>query len=471
MRPVLSVTSECVPLVKTGGLADVAGALPFALRPEGWSMRTLLPGYPQVMEALTGAKAVAELPDHFGGRARLVAGKAGGLDIIALDAPHLYDRPGSPYLDTGGVDHPDNPQRFAALGFAAAEIARGAVEGYAPEVVHCHDWQAGLAPYYLRDHSVGTVFTIHNIAFQGTAPADLIDGLRLDRRDFTEAGYEYWGQVSALKAGLRYATKLTTVSPTYAEELTTPEFGMGLDGLLRSRERDLVGILNGIDTEAWNPATDPAIASFKTPKGKARAKRRLRKEFGLSETDGPLTVVVSRLSHQKGLDVLLEALPALIDRGGQLVLLGSGDRALEARFRAASAHPNVAAHIGYDEAMSHRIIAGGDAILIPSRFEPCGLTQLYGLRYGTIPVVARTGGLVDTVIDAGPMARRAGVATGLQFGPVTAHALATALMKLVDLYHDGATWSRMQRNAMATEVGWDASAPAYAALYDEVARA
>ena len=471
MRQVLSVTSECVPLVKTGGLADVAGALPAALAPEGWAIRTLLPGYPQVMKALRGAKPVADLPDHFGGPARLLAGRAAGLDILALDAPHLYDRPGTPYLDAGGADFPDNPQRFAALSFAAFEVARGAIPGWQPEIVHCHDWQAGLTPYYLRDDGVGSVLTIHNIAFQGVAPAYLIDALRLDRRDFNEGGYEYWGQVSSLKAGLRYATRLTTVSPTYAAELTTPEFGMGLDGLLRARERDLHGILNGIDTEAWNPATDPAIATFRTPKGKARAKKALRAEFDLPEAEGPLCVVVSRLSHQKGLDVLLGALPALIDRGGQLVLLGTGDRDIEAELRTAARHPNVAVHIGYDEALSHRVIAGGDAILIPSRFEPCGLTQLYGLRYGTVPVVARTGGLADTVIDASPVALRAGVATGLQFSPVTTHALATALLRLVDLHGDAPTWARMQKNAMATDVGWDASAPAYAALYEEVAGA
>lgn len=471
MRQALSVTSECVPLVKTGGLADVAGALPGALAREGWKLRTLLPGYPAVMKALGVPTTVAEFPDHFGGKARVLAGMVRELDMLVLDAPHLYDRPGTPYLDAGGVDYPDNPQRFAALGFAAAKIAQGAIKGWVPEVVHCHDWQAGLAPYYLRDSGIGTIFTIHNMAFQGVAPAYLIDAMGLDRGDFNEDGYEYWGQVSTLKAGLRYATRLTTVSPTYADELQSPEFGMGLDGLLRVRERDLKGILNGIDTDDWDPASDPHIATFKTPKGKSRAKAQLRREFDLPKTDGPVAVVVSRLSHQKGLDVLLAALPALIDRGGQLVVLGTGDRALEAELSKAAAHPNVAVHIGYDEAMSHRVIAGGDAIIIPSRFEPCGLTQLYGLRYGTIPVVARTGGLVDTVIDASPMARRAGVATGLQFGPVTPHALATALLRLIDLYHDTPTWARMQKNAMATEVGWDASAPAYAALYDEVASA
>ncbi|MEO1195627.1 MAG: glycogen synthase GlgA [Pseudomonadota bacterium] len=470
MRPVLSVTSECAPLVKTGGLADVAGALPAALAPKGWQMRTLLPGYPAVMTALTKPKTAAKITDLFGGAARVLAGKAGGLDLLVLDAPHLYDRPGTLYLDEAGKDFADNPQRFAALSLAAAEIAKGAVKGWGPEVVHCHDWQAGLVPYYLRDASVGTVFTIHNIAFQGVAPAAMVETLGIDRGDFIEQGLEYWGQVSALKAGLRWADQISTVSPTYAAELTTPEFGMGMEGLLRARERDLTGILNGVDTEVWNPAEDDAIAAYKTPKGKARNKKHLRKAFGLPETDGPLAVVVSRLSDQKGLDVLLDALPALVDRGGQLALLGTGDPALEAKFRAAAEHPNVAVHIGYDEALSHQVIAGGDAILIPSRFEPCGLTQLYGLRYGTIPVVARTGGLVDTVIDASPAALRAGVATGLQFGPVTPHALATALLRLVDLYQDAPTWARMQKNAMASEVGWDMSAGEYATLYEKVAQ-
>ncbi|MEO1239332.1 MAG: glycogen synthase GlgA [Pseudomonadota bacterium] len=470
MRSVLSVTSECAPLVKTGGLADVAGALPGALVAEGWQLRTLLPGYPAVIKALSSAKVGLTLDSFFGGSARVLTAKAAGLELLVLDAPHLFDRAGSLYLDEAGRDFDDNPQRFAALSQTAAAIAQGAVKGFRPEVVHCHDWQAGLAPYYLRDTPVGTVFTIHNIAFQGVAPAQMVETLGIDRTDFIEEGLEYWGQISALKAGLRWADQLTTVSPTYAAELTTPEFGMGMEGLLRARERDLSGILNGVDTAAWNPATDKAITAYKTPKGKARNKIKLRKDFGLPETDGPLAVVVSRLSHQKGLDVLLDALPALVDRGGQLALLGTGDPALEAQFRKAAEHPNVAVHIGYDEALSHRVIAGGDAILIPSRFEPCGLTQLYGLRYGTIPVVARTGGLVDTVIDASPAARRAGVATGLQFGPVTPHALATALLRLVDLYHDTPTWAKMQKNAMTSEVGWDMSAGAYARLYEKVAQ-
>lgn len=471
MRNVLSVTSEYVPLVKTGGLADVAGALPGALAAHGWEMRTVLPGYRPVMARTGAAKTVLDLPDMFGGRGRVLLAKVGGLHVYVLDAPHLFDRDGSLYLDATGLDYVDNPERFAALSWAAAKIAADGAAGWKPELIHCHDWQAGLVPYFVRKAGAktSTVFTIHNVAFQGVASADRIGSMRLDRADFTATGYEYWGQVSTMKAGLVWSDRITTVSPTYAAELQTPEFGMGMEGLLRSREADLTGILNGIDTEVWNPATDSEIATYKTPKGKARAKAQLLKEMKLGKTDGPLCAVISRLSHQKGLDVLLEALPALVDRGGQLVLLGSGDPALEAAFRNAAGHPNIAIHVGYDEALSHRIIAGADAILVPSRFEPCGLTQLYGLRYGTIPVVAMTGGLADTVINASPMALRSGVATGIQFQQVTAHAMALALIRTAELFKDKPTWEVLQRNAMRQEVGWEASAAEYAALYEEVA--
>jgi starch synthase len=472
VRQVLSVASECAPLVKTGGLADVVGALPAALKVHGWETRTLLPGYPKVMAALEGAAEVAADPNLFGGAARLLSGQAGRLDLFVLDAPHLYDRPGLPYGDPDGKDWPDNPERFAALAWAAAGIAATGARGWTPEVVHAHDWQAGLAPYYLRQAGTATpaLLTIHNVAFQGLAPAARLSSLRLDRADFTQDGFEYWGQISALKAGVAFAARVTTVSPTYARELRTEEFGMGLQGMLRARETDLSGILNGIDMEIWDPATDPMIrARYRTARGKARNKRALRREFGLPDTPGPLAIVISRLTHQKGLDLLLEALPAFVDRGGQLAVLGSGDPELERAFAAAAAsHPLIAVRIGYDEGLSHRMFAGADAVLVPSRFEPCGLTQLYGLRYGAIPLVAYTGGLVDTVIDSTPMALRSGVATGIQFHPITSDALAAALIRLVDLYNDSPTWSRLQANAMRQPVGWDGSAAEYAALYEAV---
>jgi starch synthase len=474
MRQALSVASECVPFVKTGGLADVAGALPHAMKSTGWEVRTILPGYRQVMAGLKRPKAVLAEADLFGGPARLLSVKAGGQAVFIVDAPHLYDRAGGPYLDASGNDFPDNAERFAALSWMAARLAADGIEGFAPEVLHAHDWQAGFAPVYLAEmgarERVGSLLTIHNIAFHGLAPAAMRERLRLPASGFTQHGFEFWGQINALKAGIVWADRVSTVSPTYADELKTPEFGWGLDGVLRARGAAFSGILNGVDEESWNPATDDAIDRFRAPAGKAKAKARLRKEFGLPDAEGPLAVVVSRLSEQKGLDLLLDALPALTDRGGQLVLLGSGDRRLEWEWQRAAQHPNVAVHIGYDEALSHRIIAGGDAILVPSRFEPCGLTQMYGLRYGTVPVVARTGGLADTVIDASPVALRSGVATGLQFHPVTAHALAGALMRLCDLYAQPKVWAQMQKNGMRQALGWDIAAADYAALYAEVSR-
>ena len=468
MTRVLSVASECAPLVKTGGLADVVGALPAALRDQGVQTRTLVPGYPAVMAALQDGAEVAYFHDLFGGWARILSGQAAGLDLVVIDAPHLYARAGSPYMAPGGQDWPDNPERFAALSWMGAHLGIHGVGGWHPQVLHGHDWQGGLVPQYLRQMGGGpaTVLTIHNIAFTGSTDPGRMHSLRLDPWHFHPEGYEFYGGISALKAGLMGADALTTVSPTYAEELMTPEYGMGLDGVMRHRRESLTGILNGIDTDAWNPAADPAIQPYGAPGGKAPNKAALRAEMGLPDADGPLCVIVSRMTHQKGLDLLLEALPALLDHGGQLALLGSGDPGLEYAFRmAGERNPHVAVRIGYDEALSHRLIAGGDAILVPSRFEPCGLTQMYGLRYGAVPVVGLTGGLADTVINASPAALARGVATGLQFSPVTADALRGALTRLCLLYRDAETWSRLQDNAMAHPVGWDQSARAYAALY------
>ncbi|MEO0484327.1 MAG: glycogen synthase GlgA [Pseudomonadota bacterium] len=473
---VLSVASECAPLVKTGGLADVVGALPAALLAHGVTSRVLLPGYPAVMERVSGAETVYERTELYGAAARLLAATVAGIDLLVLDAPHLFKREGSIYLGPDGADWPDNPERFAALSRVACDIANGAMEDWQPDVVHAHDWQAGFAPYYIARSPaagrVGTVMTIHNIAFQGLAPAEKAAKLGVQIEDFHAGGVEYWGQVSALKAGIGFAAKPATVSLTYAQELLTPHFGMGLEGVLHSRRADFTGILNGIDTNVWNPATDPEIAAYKTPQGKAKNTLALRAEFGLPDSDGPLCVLISRMTEQKGLDLLLEALPTLTDAGGQLALLGSGDPALEAAFKAAAdADPNVSVKIGYDEALSHRMVAGGDAILVPSRFEPCGLTQMMGLAYGTPPVVALTGGLADTVIPATPATLAKGVATGIQFYPITAEALSGALLTLTKLFADKPTWKKMQRNAMAHPVGWDSSAAAYAALYREIADA
>lgn len=468
MTRVLSVASECVPLIKTGGLADVVGALPAAMAAVGVEMRVMIPGYRAVLETLDRAKPVMTWDDLFGGPARLRVGTLGDEVLYVLDAPHLFDRDGGPYNDPDGRDWPDNPQRFAALSKAAARAAAEGLGGWRPDVLHCHDWQTGFAPLYLRQMGMGarvaSVITIHNIAFLGMAPTDMVETLDLPPEGFTQEGFEFWGHISALKAGLVHADKITTVSPRYAEEIMTPEFGNGLDGLLRNRQGDLLGILNGIDAELWAPP-------YETPAGKAPHRAALRAEFGLPDWSGPLCIMVSRLSEQKGLDLLREALPALLDNGGQLVLLGSGDPGLEQAFRdLAAAHEGVAVTIGYDEALARRMFAGGDAVLVPSRFEPCGLTQLYGLRHGTIPLVAMTGGLADTVVDASPAGLAARAATGVQFHPVTAQALAHAFTRLIRLYHDRPTWELMMKNAMAAPFDWTRSAATYAALYAEMTR-
>ena len=304
MRRVLSVASECAPLVKTGGLADVAGALPAALKPLGWETRTLLPGYPKVMAALGKAEGGRDRPRSLRRpRAPPVGDARAASTSSSSTRPTSMTGPGSPYLGPDGKDWPDNPERFAALSWMAAGIAAKGAGGWTPEIVHAHDWQAGLAPYYVHTGGSGTpsILTIHNVAFQGLAPAARLSSLRLNRADFTQDGFEFWGQISALKAGIAFATRVTTVSPTYARELRTEEFGMGLQGMLRARETDLSGILNGIDMETWDPATDPMIRSrYRTPKGKLRNKRALRREFGLPDTPGPLAVVVSRLTAPEG---------------------------------------------------------------------------------------------------------------------------------------------------------------------------
>lgn len=474
MTRVLFVVSECAPLIKTGGLADVAGALPTALAVYGDEVRTLLPGYRSVLAQLIKPVTVKTFADLFGGPAKLLACKVAGLDLLIIDAPHLFDRDGSIYVTAEGQDWPDNPERFAALSYVGAQIAKSGASGWLPEIVHGHDWQAGLTPEYMHAAGVDVpfVFTVHNIAFHGNTGADRLGALGLDETRFNADHFEFWGQISALKSALMGATKITTVSQTYTEELLTPEFGIGMDGVLRHRQADLVGIVNGIDEEIWNPETDLNIKPYKTAAGKAANKTALQKTFGLGKADGPLCVLVSRLTEQKGIDLLLAALPALLDRGGQLALLGSGDPQLEvALLEAARQHENLSVKIGYNEALSHQMMAGGDVILVPSRFEPCGLTQLYGLRYGTLPLVALTGGLADTVINASPAALARGVATGLQFFPITAAALTNAFVRIAALYAQPKIWKTMQRNAMKQPVGWETSAAEYHAIYASLSKA
>ena len=467
---VLSVASECVPLIKTGGLADVVGALPAALAVQGWDMRVLLPAYRVLRGQLADMREILVEPGLFGGVGRVFQGELAGVSVLLLDAPHLYDRDGGPYSGAAG-DWSDNAQRFAALSWVAARIAReGLADGWKPDVLHAHDWQAGLAPAYLRyggNAGVASVITVHNIAFQGWAPAAMLGELRLPLEQFHPGALEYYGGLSSLKAGLVTADRITTVSSGYAAELMRPEFGMGLQGVISARAGVVSGILNGIDTGVWSPEAEAVPYTAKSMQGKAVSRAALCAEFGL-DVPGPLAILVSRLTDQKGIDLLGATIPDFVAAGGGLVVLGSGDPKLEADVRGlAVQHPGrVAVRIGYDEAMSHRLFAGGDAVLVPSRFEPCGLTQLYGLRYGTVPVVSAVGGLADTVIHASPAALSAGVATGVVFHPVDAMALGLALRHLRALYDDRDVWAQIQANAMRQPVGWEQGAAAYAALYE-----
>jgi starch synthase len=469
----LSVASEIYPLIKTGGLADVAGALPGALAGQGVAARTLVPGYPAVMAKLGKTKVVRRYDDLFGASAAVLAGEVAGLDLLVLDAPEYFTRDGGPYGDHGGNDWADNWRRFAALSRVGADIAEGALKGWRPDIVHVHDWQAAMTAAYMRfgpAASVPKVVTIHNLAFQGRFAADIFPRLGLPPEAWGVNGVEYYGGIGYLKAGLVSAEAITTVSPTYAQEIRSSVHGMGLDGLINGRVDRLHGILNGVDTDIWNPAADPLIArpySARALAGRVVNRRALERRFDLDADDAPIFIIVSRLTWQKGMDLMVEALDHLVAAGAKLAVLGSGDHPLEgALLGAADRHRGrIGVQIGYDEPLSHLLQAGGDAILIPSRFEPCGLTQLYGLRYGCVPVVARVGGLADTVIDANEAAVAAGAATGLVFTPSDPLALHGAINRAVDLYRDKAAWQAMQRAGMRADVSWTHSAARYAALY------
>lgn len=474
----LSVASECTPFVKTGGLADVVGALAKVLSAHDVECRVLLPLYHQIEHLSKDAETVDEVGTIFGGPVRVLARRQAGIDLLLIDAPHLYDRPGQIYLNDTGADWPDNHLRFGLLSWVAARIGLNGIAGWRPDVIHAHDWQAGLTPVYARQGDVSPppcILTIHNVAFQGIFPATAMGELALDPAGYTREGFEYFDQIGFLKGGLMLADAITTVSPTYARELLTQEFGMGLEGVLATRSAVLTGILNGIDTDAWNPQTDPALVQtygIRSLNRKAANKQALLARFDLSGDPGlPLFSVISRLSEQKGLDIALEALPKVLEQGARFVMLGSGSPDLEDGFaRLARRYPNqVGVQIGFDEDLAHLIQAGADATLVPSRFEPCGLTQLCAMRYGTLPIVSKTGGLADTVIDANAAALVTGCATGFQFAPVTAEKLQDALMRAMDLYADRKTWQKLMRNAMKYPVGWDVSARRMTDLYRALA--
>lgn len=478
---VLHVGAEIFPLIKTGGLADVMGALPQALLARDAQVRLLLPGMPAIMQGVVRQRTVCEIGPVFGAaRVRLQLGEVEGSGVAAyvVDAPYLYQREGNPYLDAEGVEWCDNQQRFALLGWVAAHLASGELDArWTPGLVHAHDWHAAMCCAYLAAHpgpKVASVYTVHNLAYQGLFDASDYHLLGLPARFMAHDALEFHGQLSFMKAGLAYAQRVTTVSPTYAREMATGPFGFGLDGLIRARGADVTGILNGVDGTVWNPRTDTLIGatySSRNLRGKAGCKAALQRDLGLDpDADAPLMVIVSRLTEQKGLDLLLQALPELVAQGAQLAVQGTGDMALETAFaQAARRHPGrVAARIAYDEASAHQMVAGADMILLPSRFEPCGLTQLYGLRYGTVPVVRRVGGLADTVVDASAAALANDTATGFVFGPETADALAGAVERAIAVYRRGEPWRALMRRGMAQDFSWDHAAREYIALYREL---
>ena len=468
---VLSVTSEIYPLIKTGGLADVTGALPLALQKHGVTMRTLVPGYPVVVQALENATTVHDFKTLMGGAATLLSGKAKGLDVFVLDAPHLFDRPGNPYLGPDGKDWPDNAQRYAALSQVAADLSRGALCNYKADILHLHDWQSALAAVYVKYRGgPKTIVTVHNIAFQGQFPPAYFGILDLPPQAFAIDGLEFYGNVGYLKGGLSCASAITTVSPTYANEICTSAYGMGLEGLLQSRRAQLIGIVNGIDTQVWNPETDSTLSAHYSAKDFSNRqinKREIEKRFKLEKGEGIIHGVVSRLTWQKGMDIFASLLDWLVGSGARLAVVGTGEEAIETAFKAAALrHPGrIGVVTAYDEELSHLVQGGCDTMLVPSRFEPCGLTQLYGLRYGCVPVVARTGGLADTIIDSNDAALAAGVATGIQFSPVDGPSLQNALARTANLYSKKALWKTIQARGMGADVSWDHSAAAYVDLY------
>ena len=482
---VLHVAAEVFPLIKTGGLADVVGALPQALIAEGADARLLLPGLPAITDAVLHQKKVCDLGSVFGAvNVSLWLGQMpqSKVKVYVIRAAYLYAREGGPYQAADGSEWSDNLQRFGLLGWVAAHLGAGDLDPeWTPKVLHAHDWHAAMACAYVAAHParrVATVYTVHNLAYQGLFAMADFHMLGLPARLLASSGLEFHNQLCLMKAGLKFADRVTTVSPTYAAEIATPEFGCGLDGVIRGRGTHVSGILNGVDGAVWNPQIDTGLAhrySATDIGGKAVCKRQLQTELGLHvNAKTAVCAVVSRLSSQKGLDLVLAILPDLLKSGAQLVVQGSGDPLLEAAFlQAAQAHPKqVAVRIGYDESWAHRLIAGADIMLVPSRFEPCGLTQLYALRYGTLPLVRRVGGLADTVVNA-TAAGVAGLseedATGFVFEDATAPALLAELNRALGYFDQPVAWATLMHQAMAQDFSWRHPARDYMALYRSLA--
>lgn len=482
---ILHAGSELFPLLKTGGLADVLGALPQARIAEGADVRLVLPGFPALLDAIPHTVVGSQI-HTFAGPITLRFGTYDGVGIYLIDAPHLYQRAGSPYHDNNLHEYQDNYLRFALLGWISSELACGFDVTWRPELIHAHDWHAGLCAAYLaaRNYPVPCVFTVHNLAYQGLFSANHFPELQLPHTFYSPEGLEFYGQISYLKAGLFYASKITFVSPTYAKEVTIPEYGYGLASLLKQRQsqESILGILNGVDYQVWDPQLDPLIPhnyGRQNMLGKAICKMTHQRENQLSVTDKvPLFGVVSRLSTQKGLDLLLEVIPDLLHQGGQLSVLGSGDTNLQLAFeQLARQYPKqVSVLIGYDELHAHKLIAAADVMVVPSRYEPCGLTQLYGLKYGALPLVRHTGGLADTVTDCSLENLADRTATGFVFhdyhGYRSHHGKTTelhdAIRRVFALWNEPTRWKRVRRQGMRMNFSWHASAQKYLALYQSL---
>ncbi len=470
---VLFATPECAPLVKTGGLGDVSGALPPALAQAGIDVRVLLPGYAPVLEHTRGAAVLAEI-EVLGREARILESElVEGVPLLVLDCPALYDRGGGPYQADDGEDWEDNALRFGVLSRAAALLGSDTSPlEWRPDVVHCHDWPTALAPLHMKyqpGRRAASVLTIHNLAFQGLYPWHKVQSLGIPEEARGMDGMEFHGRASFLKAGIVYADAVTTVSPTYAREIQTPELGFGLEGVLQMRAGSLHGVLNGIDTKVWNPQNDPYLASpygILTLERKAANKRLLRRRLGLSEAhERPILGCVGRITHQKGADVIAAAIPEIVAMGAQLALVGTGDREMAAQLKAAEAahRGEVAVFIGFDEALAHLVEAGADAFLMPSRFEPCGMNQMYSQRYGTPPIANATGGLVDTIVDDshGPNG-----ATGFLIPEPGVEPLLAGVRRALSAYRDPPHWKKLQMNGMTRDFGWEPAARAYRRIYE-----
>jgi starch synthase len=465
------VSSEATPFAKTGGLADVVGSLPAALKPQGWDAAVVLPRYGSI--PLGGARRVFDtLPIWFGPNrwdASVYLAVVGGVPFYLVDCPPLYDRPG--LYGEAGEEYPDNHIRFAVLCRAALAIYRYI---FRAEIIHCHDWQAGLVPTYLNTVfaldptflGAKTLFTIHNLGYQGLFPAAALTDIGLDASMMQPEALEYWRKISLIKGGLEFSHALNTVSPTYAREIQTPEYGLGLDGVLRRRASVLTGILNGVDYTEWDPETDPVIPanySVEDLSGKTACKQGLLAEFGLppEAVAAPLIGIVSRFTRQKGADLIAAAGAELVAQGFYMVALGTGEPEYEDLFRGlAAAYPDrIAVRVAYDNALAHRIEAGADIFLMPSQYEPCGLNQIYSLRYGTVPVVRATGGLDDTIRED----------TGFKFQEYTAEAMLRALRAAGEAFLAPPRWTAMMRCGMQQDFSWRVSAAQYAALYGRLA--